>query len=184
MVEELRLFIAVNFPNDIKDQLSSIIEEFKKNAVSGNFTHKENLHLTLSFIGETKEQDKVKSAMDRAIKSSGVTKFNLSLQGFGSFKQHGSDILWIGISEYEVLNKINHGLINELKKEGFAAEDKEFKPHLTIGRKVIMNKEFIQPQFHKIESQVDRICLMKSERIKGKLVYTEICNTAMLPLHI
>ncbi|MDF2587145.1 MAG: hypothetical protein K0S41_986, partial [Anaerocolumna sp.] len=63
----LRLFIAVDFGVDVKNRLYQVIQDFKKHTERGSFTHKENLHLTLAFIGETKDLERVKQAMDNAV---------------------------------------------------------------------------------------------------------------------
>ena len=48
----MRLFIAIRFDNKILDALTRYREELKKLGVTGRFTPRENLHLTLAFIGE------------------------------------------------------------------------------------------------------------------------------------
>lgn len=63
----MRLFIAIDLNNEIKDILNHSIQELKRNSVSGNFTPLENLHLTVVFIGETNNTKDVNDAMQRAI---------------------------------------------------------------------------------------------------------------------
>lgn len=48
----MRLFIEINFNEDIIEDLVRLQAEFKRCRVAGNFTKPENLHLTLVFIGE------------------------------------------------------------------------------------------------------------------------------------
>ena len=62
----MRLFIAINFDDKIKDELCLLTDELKNYSVSGNFTRRENLHLTLVFIGETPSNKitSIKSAID------------------------------------------------------------------------------------------------------------------------
>lgn len=180
----LRLFIAVNFPEDVKDQLIHIIREVKHATVSGNFTHRENLHITLAFIGKTTQLDEIKSAMDSAFQVFNAASFDLTLQGFGRFKRQEGDILWVGIEKNYILNEINKTITAELKKQGFKLDDKNFKPHLTIGRKAVVGEGFVEPAFAPIRTQVNRISLMKSEHINGKLTYTEIYAEKLKPKEI
>lgn len=56
----MRLFIAINFEEKVKDQLITIIEMMRPFASRGRFVDKENLHLTLEFLGEA--GDSVKSS--------------------------------------------------------------------------------------------------------------------------
>jgi len=49
----VRVFIAVNIPDDTKDRIYSFIEILKKKESEGiKYVAKENLHLTLKFLGE------------------------------------------------------------------------------------------------------------------------------------
>lgn len=61
----MRLFIAINFKDETKNSLSTVIDRLGSHVVKGNFTSEENLHLTLIFIGETSRIDRVKHAMDK-----------------------------------------------------------------------------------------------------------------------
>jgi hypothetical protein len=82
----------------------------------------------------------------------------------------------------QILSDLNKNLVQELKNFIKDIKDENFKPHLTLGRRVRVNDNFNISEFKKTLSlpviNVDRISLMKSERIQGRLVYTEIyhCN--------
>ena len=43
------------------------MEKLSFNVIKGSFTAKDNLHLTLNFIGETKKIELVKEAMEEAV---------------------------------------------------------------------------------------------------------------------
>ncbi|MEL7655418.1 MAG: RNA 2',3'-cyclic phosphodiesterase [Bacillota bacterium] len=172
----MRLFIAINLNDEIKDYLMNAILELKNCSSAGNFTHRENLHLTLVFLGEL-SSDKVgeiKSAMNR-VKGE---PFPLSIQGFGKFKRNGGDIHWAGIEKSESLLTVQRQLTLELEKAGFSLEKREYSPHLTLGREVRLKNPsdeiYDSLTKGKREMQVARISLMKSERVNGKLVYSEV----------
>ncbi len=170
----MRLFIAINFNDEIKNSLCTTIQRLKQYAKQGNFTRRENLHLTLTFIGETEKVDAVRRAMDKVTSET----FNLSMCGIGKFRRDGGDIYWIGVKKDSALSTIHNQLCGELAKVGFTIENREFKPHLTLGREVILDDNFKNDEFSKvipgIGMKVEKISLMKSERINGKLIYTEI----------
>jgi 2'-5' RNA ligase len=75
----LRLFVAVNFDAETKSRLLAIQDKLKKQAVRGNFSKPENLHLTLIFIGETDVglvpaiTEIIKNAAERCPKSKNLT---------------------------------------------------------------------------------------------------------------
>lgn len=172
----MRLFIAISLNDKVKDYLMTAIQELEKNALKGSFTHRENLHLTLAFLGELSpdQAGAVESVMSRIEGK----PFSLSLSGFGRFKRNGGDIHWAGIKKSEVLSALQNDLASELKKAGFSLEDRAYSPHLTLGREVRLAEPVCSPYAAlpeiKQEMTVSRISLMKSERINGKLVYSEI----------
>jgi 2'-5' RNA ligase len=50
-----RLFIAINFSGGVKNRLISLQDRIRGQALKGRFSPRENLHLTLVFLGETGE---------------------------------------------------------------------------------------------------------------------------------
>jgi len=172
----VRLFIAINFNEVIKDHLTDAVAWLKSNSTSGKFTRRENLHITLVFLGEVDEHRL--PLIHEAMNGICCRPFQLAFDGGGSFKRRGGDIYWIGIEDQGYLHQIYQQLGEKLARSGFDQEKRPFKPHLTIGRQVIVPAEFDQNKFSQIippvKTDVNRISLMKSERIQGQLVYTEI----------
>ncbi len=186
MKELLRLFIAINFPEDIKTRLADLTLELKQNTVKGHFTRRDNFHLTLAFIGETKYKEQVIQVIDNAVKNTGVNPFFLNIGGFGRFKGRDGDIFWVGVENNPVLTALNQALTRELKKNEFKVDDKEFKPHLTLGREIRLKPGFTAQEFETsipaLTLHTKDISLMKSERIEGRLVYTEIYHKELQPI--
>ena len=170
----MRLFIAINFQDEIKESLCGCIDTLKKASLQGNFTRRENLHLTLAFLGETTRVSSAKRAMDAAEGQ----PFEPSFENFGRFSRSGGDIYWIGVGQNETLTALQTSLCGELRKEGFSLEAREFKPHLTLGREVVPAPDFDREAFKRaippMRMRVEKISLMKSERLNGRLTYTEI----------
>lgn len=48
----MRLFIAALLSEAMKDSVEEVQEELRIQGVKGNYTTRENMHLTLAFIGE------------------------------------------------------------------------------------------------------------------------------------
>ncbi len=169
----MRLFIAVNFDDEIKNGLCEIMQQLQARASHGNFTRRENLHLTLAFLGETGKPDPVKRAMNRV----SAAPFPLSIAGLGKFRREGGDLFWVGVESNDALNAVHSRLWAELSQEGFVPENRAFKPHLTLGREVLV-KDFDSNEFAKtiapMRMNVTKLSLMKSERLEGRLTYTEI----------
>lgn len=161
----MRLFIAVHFSKEVKDALLSAIDELKAQAVTGNFTKPENLHLTLAFIGESDKVSAIRSVIDRCA----VPSFEMAVYGAGNF----GNLYWVGIEKNPRLKALAESIQNELRKSGFDIEDREFKPHITIARQVEVSAP-VKLNIERKAMSVSRISLMKSERLNGKLVYTEV----------
>ena len=174
MKELIRLFIAIKFPEEIKTRLSDLTLELKQNTVKGHFTRKDNFHLTLAFIGETKYKEQVIQVMDNAVENAKIKPFVLNMGGFGRFKGRDGDIFWVGVENNPVLTGLNQALTRELKKYEFKVDDKEFKAHLTLGREIQLKPGFTVKEFEKsipaLTLNTKGISLMKSERIDGRLV--------------
>ena len=161
----MRLFIAVHFSKEVRTVLLSAIDELKQQAVSGNFTRPENLHLTLAFIGESNDVAAIRNVIDRCA----VPAFEMAISGSGHF----GDLYWVGIEKNPKLKDLAENIQNELRKSGFEIEERAFKPHITITRK-LSTAEPVSLNIERVAMTVSRISLMKSERINGKLTYTEV----------
>jgi 2'-5' RNA ligase len=170
----LRLFIAINFNNETKDTLCGIIEKLKAEGVRGSFTDRGNLHLTLAFIGESDKTAEIKSAMD----SVSCRQLTVKMGGIGIFRRDGGHILWLGVDRNPDLSAAQRQLYDALTQSGFTLEDREFKPHLTLGRRVILPDGFDRTAFsaglQEVTATVTSFDLMKSERCGGKMIYTKL----------
>lgn len=161
----MRLFIAVHFSEEVMQVLLQSIKRLKDQAEGGNFTRPENLHLTLAFLGETGNTAGAKRAIDRCA----VPSFPITIGGFGHF----GNLYWAGIRPSPALSGLAKNLQSALREEGFQIEKREFKPHITLAREI---RAAQPPRLEVPETTmaVKRVSLMKSERIAGKLTYTEI----------
>lgn len=61
----MRLFLAINFPEGVKNALSSGMTALARRGVRANWSRRENLHLTLEFLGEVRDTAPVVEAMER-----------------------------------------------------------------------------------------------------------------------
>jgi len=173
-----RLFVSVNCDDKIKNQLLSVQKMIKTQSVKGNFSLPQNLHLTLVFIGETPE-DKVQliaSVIEEALKPPPAL-FTLAFSAVGCYKHSNKELWWIGTerndTSLDILNKIRQRITDGLFSKGVNFDNRTFNPHITLGREIKHNSPVIVPK-QEIIFPVNRISLMKSERIKGILTYTEI----------
>ena len=61
----MRLFIAILFEEKIINALTQFQDNLKAKGVKGNYSRRENLHITLAFIGEYGNPDEVGAGEER-----------------------------------------------------------------------------------------------------------------------
>jgi RNA 2',3'-cyclic 3'-phosphodiesterase len=136
-MEQIRAFIAIELPPDVKTALKNIQTKLKQ---AGNQAVKwvefANIHLTLKFLGNisSAQIELVTSAMQAAAQSSGP--FRLQVQAPGAFPNlNRVQVIWIGLTgDLDHLAILQKSLDSNLAKLGFPPENKPFSPHLTLGR--------------------------------------------------
>ena len=173
----MRVFIAIEFEQHIKDYLYSIQKQIMNYSSSGNFTRPENFHLTLKFIGEMQPSyvKDITAAMAEAVKT--CNPFKLYPDGLGNFPRGNKMIVWMGLKgELDRLNHLFSRLEMALSDIGIAMETRRYSPHITLGRQVSLTVDFpklakdIFPDSSSV-IEVSRISLMESTRKNGRLTY-------------
>jgi len=172
----MRLFVAICLNDDIKQKLCALIESLRDAGMRGRFSRPELLHLTLAFLGETPDA----RAVIRAVEGVKAERFTLTIAGLGRFRRSGGDILWAGVELSAELAALHGSLIARLKSEGFALNPGEYRPHVTLAREVKNGHAGSAATLAPCRMPVTRISLMKSERLEGRLVYTEIYSKSLV----
>ena len=172
----MRLFLAILFEEPVKDRLCEAMELIRRSTRTSRLTRRENLHLTLVFLGELREAGKVREAMEE-IRTS---PFPLEIRGLGRFQRDGGDLYWAGIEPSLPLQNLYLELKNALAGKGIAVEDRPYRPHLTLARQAVEKPETpfytLKNRLEPVKTKAAAVSLMKSERIEGRLVYTELCR--------
>ena len=162
----MRLFLAVLLSEELSSSITATMHELKKAGVRGSYVPTRNLHLTIAFLGETKDAAAVRAAMQAV----SFRPFRLSLSELGSF----GDLLWVGLKGNQGLASLARSARTALDGAGISYDRKPFSPHITIVRRAAGPwKQVAAP---KGEMTVGRLSLMKSELKDGRRVYTEIAS--------
>ena len=162
----MRLFVAIQLSDTMKTALLDTQKAMREQGVRGNWTPKENLHLTLAFIGETDDPDRVKEAL----KGISYKPFKLSLSEMGNF----GNLLWVGMKGNQGLSAAAKSVRDALDAADIPYDRKAFTPHITIIRKSSGNWKQVPPP--KGQMMVKSISLMKTTFKDGKPVYSEVCS--------
>lgn len=160
----MRLFIAILLSEKMKNALLTCMDDLRWQGVKGNYVAEKNLHLTLAFIGEYDDPDKVNTV----IGSIPEPDFQIRLSECGNF----GNLLWAGMEESRELDTYVKELRKALKDAGVPYDKKRFVPHITLVRKADKSPRGIQPA--KAGMRVKKAWLMKSEIKDGKVTYTAI----------
>lgn len=168
----MRVFYALTFDNKTKEKISHYRDLVANHSLTGRFIDTSNLHLTLEFIGDVKN-DELNTLMDIL---DTLTLSPLVLRGsyLGLFKRKNKDIIWLGINKSQQVNNILKELRAQLTSNNYKLEDSKQIPHITLGRQVILLENLEDYKVNPIDLPVKSIALMVSKRVQDILVYEPI----------
>lgn len=168
----MRLFIAINFDQETKQNIIAVQRRLRELG-RGNFSRPENLHLTLAFLGEV-APGRV-AVIRRLMDNLNVHSLRLVFDHVGYFQRKDGDIWWLGLEPNKALLALQKELYHRLTDAGFQLDNRPFSPHITLARKVVLDKEADRNKLigAPFATKADTVSLMLSERIAGQLTYTE-----------
>lgn len=163
----MRLFVAVKLSPEAKQLIKDTQTIFRKLGVSGNYTSEENMHLTLAFIGEYDDPDKVMEAL----KEVSFEPFGITLGKTGRF----GDLWWMGVYQSGELGLLAEKVRKALGDRGIPYDPKQFKAHITfLRRAVYKGTEPGEIPAEPVKMPVESFSLFRSERGRYGMIYTEI----------
>lgn len=135
-MDKMRAFLAIDLPQDLKEKIFAFSRRIARQGEM-KLVEKENLHLTLLFLGEISEEEgkKVAGVLEGL---SGLGEIRLRL-GKAEFFPAGKkpNGIWIKVEgEKEKLFALYKKIVNGVLWAGIklAERDLRFSPHITIGR--------------------------------------------------
>ena len=187
MMEQIRSFIAIELPDELKNAISRLQEQLKAGIRAPvRWVSPENTHLTLKFLGDIDAAviDDIRNALKEAVL--GISAIRLGAEGLGVFPNSTRvQVIWVGLTgEVDKLQKLQRSIDKELAKLGFPAEKRGFSPHLTIARlrdRATANDrqdtgrlvEYTEFQSN-LEFSVKSVNLMKSQLTREGPVYSRL----------
>ena len=136
-MEQVRSFIAIELPDELKLELSQLVAQLKSGEQSWvKWVDPYNIHLTLKFLGNVAVDrlDDTTGAIEKA--AQGIAPFHLEIKELGVFPNlRRVQVAWVGISgEVDKLAQLQQRIESNLAPLGFAPESRPFVPHLTLAR--------------------------------------------------
>ena len=130
----IRAFIAIEIDSQAVKNISERLAQLKPRLPDIRWIPPANFHLTLEFLGAVEETkiDPIYAALERELHP--FPRFTINAKGLGVFPDvKRPRILWVGLEGKELI-ALALRVETALEPLGFAAEKREPKPHLTIGR--------------------------------------------------
>ncbi|MEE4198830.1 MAG: RNA 2',3'-cyclic phosphodiesterase [Bacteroidales bacterium] len=174
-----RTFIAVKIP--VSKSTAGMIQEIKDELQNEKIKWVDffNMHITLFFLGDTREEmiEKIISELEHVFIDK--KKFVLKGKGVGVFKNWKNPrVVWLGIERSQYLQDLKNEIDQWMQNMGFPIEERAFKPHLTLGRvKSVINKDklrMVVERYKDVEFQ---------DFMVGKVVFYESRLTQAGPVY-
>ena len=162
-----RIFIAIRFDDEFKQELVGLPNAFQTRGVAGNYCPYGNPPLTLALIGEKYPSPEIRKAVNEVT----FEPFTITLENLGMFPTKAG-VIWCGIKEQEQTTTLADRLRDSLTAHGVLYNTQRFVPHISLVQHP--SRIVTDIEVPKVSTRIERIYVMKSERINGELIYSEV----------
>jgi len=180
MQKKHRVFIAINFPEEIKRELFDYSKKYPE--LPARWTAKENLHITLEFLGDLTDEElgEVCMAVKEIAKRHESFSININKIEYGPPKKIPPRMIWATGEKSKELSALRTDLQNTLLDViRFSPEIRSLAPHITLARiNTFAFRQIEQEEVPEINESteliftVESIDVMESELKRGGPVYT------------
>jgi len=193
-MEQIRSFIAIELPEEVKDELVHLQEQLKTvDPLCAKWVNPAGIHLTLKFLGNVGMHriDSICQAIGDA--SRGISPFHLSLDKMGAFPNlRRIQVVWVGLAgNLDQLKELQRKIEANLVPLGFPPEGRLFTPHLTLARL----RETATPPVYQalgqiitntgtesnVSFKVSCVSLMRSQLSRTGAIYTMLNSIELKP---
>jgi 2'-5' RNA ligase len=133
---KIRTFVGVEVSSSTRASAYRIVQRLESTGAGYKWVRKDNLHITLNFLGDVDET--IVPDVCKAIRQSvsRVPAFRVVSSGLGSFpSRQRPQVVWIGTHDgIESMIELNSRIADGLDDYRFPRENREYQPHLTLGR--------------------------------------------------
>jgi 2'-5' RNA ligase len=130
----IRSFIALDLAEPVRTAVIAYLERLRSTLGGVTWTRAENLHVTLKFVGDV-DVERVPALVDRLrTVAAAANPFTLQVAGVGAFPSLARPrVLWVGVAA-PALPPLAQAVESACVAEGFVAEPRALRPHVTLGR--------------------------------------------------
>jgi RNA 2',3'-cyclic 3'-phosphodiesterase len=132
----MRVFFGIDVGDGVRTSVDELARVLRPRVPRARFVPRENLHLTLRFLGESSDETvrSVTAAVSRETAALGA--FQVAFRGLGVFPDaRRARVLWVGTANPpEELFRLHSHVEAVARNGGFEPERGAFHPHLTLAR--------------------------------------------------
>ena len=131
----MRLFIAINFPDALRDSLHAAMEPLRAAGPAARWVDRDRLHLTVKFLGDQPET--AVAPLLRALEevAARYDPIPLEVRGLGAFPNlRAPRVVWVGVHADPKLELLQHDIERACELLGHEVEGRAYRPHVTVGR--------------------------------------------------
>lgn len=168
----IRSFVALELPEEVRDEIRRAQESFRAAEADVKWVRPAGVHLTLKFLGGVPEELISDTAEAAARIAARRPAFDLALTAPGVFpNRKKARVIWLGLDgDLENLAGFQKEIEDALVPLGFEAEDRAFKPHLTLGRvRSGRNKSLLLSEIDRFQTRPIRFTVREAVLFKSDL---------------
>ncbi|MDD3477755.1 MAG: RNA 2',3'-cyclic phosphodiesterase [Candidatus Izemoplasmatales bacterium] len=167
----MRVFFALLPDENTKAKLIRKMRQIEQSGYVGRFTLRDNLHVTVEFIGEV--EPATLSTLETVLEGIQHKPMTVQTDHFGFFQTKGSNaVLALHLVNQEDLSNLNALLRAALLEVGIPFQDRPYSPHLTLARHFIKDDFDVSEPF-RLTMTFSKLSLMESKQSGGVLTYIE-----------
>jgi 2'-5' RNA ligase len=177
-----RLFFGVRVSVATANALAQCAEQLARRAKDGGVDVRwlppTSYHVTLKFLGWVRV-DAIAAICDAATKAiAGTQPFRFRTSRLGAFGSlENASVIWAGVEASEPMTKLATSIDRAMAGIGFAAENRPFTAHVTLGRlrETRPVRDVVLPMLEQMfsETRVDHVTLYESETKPTGSLYKE-----------
>ncbi len=175
----IRAFIALPASTEIQKQMADVQSKLMATQADVKWELQNKFHITLKFLGgiESQRIESLSAALADLAKQ--FSTFEIIYDSLGVFPNiHNPRVIWIGSKFNQIVFDLQTGVERVSSAFGFLKEERDFHPHITLGRvkgtgHIGRLTEAIKTvTFESIQSRCSELLLMKSDLQSSGSIYT------------
>ncbi len=162
-----RIFIAINLTENIKNELVKYQKQWQELPI--RWTKKENLHITLNFIGNVDDGELLEIIEDTKKRLAETSSFsvNLSKICYGPPDKMPPRMIWVTGEKVEDLNLKPHITLGRIRQWEWRRIDPEEIPEINENISLILNVDSIEIMQSRLNQGGSKYTIVESIKFKN-----------------